>query len=154
MDENDAATSSATSSGLRYAYPALRPLRICILVLQPSFEHDAPLKFTFDEANIWVALGDYEAVSYTWGEPNLTFPLYHDDGSCVWVTENLDLALRRLRHRLDARRIWADAACINQLNLDEKVMQIPLMNRIYRVRRESLPTWALVAGTTREVCRY
>lgn len=101
-------------------------------MLQPSFQHNAPLRISFDEANIWEALGDYEAVSYTWGGPELTFPLYHDDGFCVWVTGNLDLALRRLRHRLDPRRLWADAAYIDQSNLAEKAIQIPQMNRVYR----------------------
>lgn len=133
MDDTTAHSSTPVVGGWsRYVYPALRPLHIRILVLQPSFDRDAPLKFTFDEVNIWIALGDFEAVSYTWGEPNLTFPLHHDNGSRIWVTKNLDLALRRLRKRLDNRRLWADAVCIDQLNLEEKAMRIPLMNWIYR----------------------
>ncbi|KAF2849384.1 hypothetical protein T440DRAFT_351007, partial [Plenodomus tracheiphilus IPT5] len=75
----------------------------------------------------------YDAISYVWGAPLLVFPLYHvNDGSQIFVTENLDAALRRLGHHLDDTRLWADAVCINQQDQEEKALQIPRMVDIFR----------------------
>jgi Heterokaryon incompatibility protein (HET) len=51
------------------------------------------------------------------------------NGSDFWVTENLRLALRRPRDR--PLRFWIDAICIDQDNLNEKSVQIPMMRKIY-----------------------
>jgi hypothetical protein len=75
------------------------------------------------------------------------------DGSCVFVTENLDIALQRLRHRLDPRWLWADAACVEQTNLKEKAAQIPLMDKI-EARRKCLPGSDLEVATRRLVFSY
>jgi hypothetical protein len=115
-----------------YSYPALELSHICILVLEPSFDNDAPLHFSFRSASLSDLRGRYEAVSYTWGEPNLVVPLHHNDGSQVLVTANLDMALRHLRHRLDKRWLWADAVCIDQRNPQEKATQMPMMDKIYQ----------------------
>lgn len=74
----------------------------------------------------------YEAISYTWGEPLVIYPLYVDDGKHVKATSNLDQALRRLRLPATSRLLWADAVCINQSNDAEKGTQIPLMIQIFR----------------------
>jgi hypothetical protein len=47
------------------------------------------------------------------------------------VTENLYRALLHLQDDDIPQVIWADAVCINQLNLREKEIQIPLMAEIY-----------------------
>jgi Heterokaryon incompatibility protein (HET) len=41
------------------------------------------------------------------------------------------IALKRLRHLQTARTLWVDAVCINQRNLEEKPLQLLLMNKIY-----------------------
>lgn len=115
-----------------YIYPALDPSHIRILVLEPASNNDAPLHISFLSASLPDLRGSYEAVSYTCGEPTLAFPHRHGDGSQVPVTANLELALRRLRHRLDKRWLWADALCIDQGNPQEKATQIPMMDKIYR----------------------
>jgi len=101
------------------------------LHLQPALDASAPLRFKFgvhspdsDE--------EYEAISYTWGEPTLVHPVYLDDRSHVKVTKNLDGALRRFRDATKVRILWADAICINQRDNEEKSTQIPLMARIFR----------------------
>jgi len=90
----------------------------------------------------------YEAISYVWGNPrkrrNITI-----DGATLSVTENLHGALTAFRHRpvarssdeLDAgmaparrlpvRRLWVDAVCINQEDLQERMSQVELMSFIY-----------------------
>ena len=48
------------------------------------------------------------------------------------TTENLDLALRRMR-RLDvAVLLWVDQICINQDDLQEKNQQVAMMGTIYQ----------------------
>jgi hypothetical protein len=54
-----------------------------------------------------------------------------DGGLYLPITSNLDAALRRHRSKTGARRLWADAACINQADLAEKSNQISLMSKIY-----------------------
>ncbi|CAI9627609.1 hypothetical protein GT037_009152 [Alternaria burnsii] len=117
----------------RYTYKALGgPEYIRLMILHPASSGDAPLKFTFQQARLSELQGRYEAISYTWGQPNLTYPLYVGDGTHVLVTENLDRALRYLRHSHKDRALWADAACINQADDVEKGRQIPLMGQIFQ----------------------
>jgi hypothetical protein len=77
-----------------YAYRALEgPEYIRLIVLQPALSKATPLRIDFVSSKLEDVEGDYDAVSYTWGEPVLTFPLYvGEDGMQVYVTENLDRA--------------------------------------------------------------
>jgi len=124
----------ALNEAVDHVYTALsQPTDIRIAIIEPSMAPDAPLRFSFHHGCLDDLEGRYEAVSYVWGEPILNFPVYHiNDGSRVLVTENLDQALRKLRHRLDPRWLWADAMCINQSDSQEKARQIPLMVDIFR----------------------
>jgi hypothetical protein len=116
-----------------HTYEALAgPEYIRLSKLEPALSTDAPLRFTFIQTELSEIEGQYETISYTWGEPKLICPLHVDDGTCVMVTENLDRALRKLRYGDRVRTLWADAVCINQFNDKEKEVQIPLMARIYR----------------------
>ncbi|CAG9998511.1 unnamed protein product [Clonostachys byssicola] len=72
----------------------------------------------------------YEALSYVWGDASLTVDITVD-GNLHPVTRNLNSALQSLRSPLSPRVIWADAICINQVDILEKNSQIPLMGRIY-----------------------
>ncbi|CAN9438330.1 hypothetical protein AA0117_g3856 [Alternaria alternata] len=117
----------------KYAYEALQSSRhIRLIILHSASSTDAPLKFTFQQAKLSELEGCYEAISYTWGQPNLTYPLHVSDGTHVLVTENLDRALRYLRRSHKDRALWADAACINQADDVEKSVQIPLMAQIFQ----------------------
>lgn len=104
---------------------------IRLMHLQPALVVDAPLRFTFAIGHIDSLVAQYEAISYTWGEPRLDLPLHIDD-TCTMVTRNLDKALRRLRLPTTSRILWADAVCINQKDDQEKSRQIPLMTRLFR----------------------
>ena len=125
----------------KHAYEALESSQhIRLIILHPASSADAPLEFTFQQARLSELQGRYEAISYTWGQPNLTYPLYVCDGTHVLVTENLDRALRYLRHSHKDRALWADAACINQADDVEKGTQIPLMGQIYQ-NAETVLAW-------------
>jgi hypothetical protein len=116
-----------------HVYEAL-PMRdhIRLIRLEPSLHVEEPFRFCFVTGGLMDLQDQYEAISYTWGKPDLTHPLYYDDGSMVMVTANLDKALRRLRFPVTPRLLWADAVCIDQTNDAEKAQQIPLMARIFR----------------------
>ncbi|KAF2269172.1 heterokaryon incompatibility, partial [Lojkania enalia] len=74
----------------------------------------------------------YEALSYTWGGQGLTEPIFCN-GKSLLITKNLHSALLKLRLRQESRLLWVDAICINQLDLNEKNKQIPLMMDIYKL---------------------
>jgi hypothetical protein len=112
--------------------PLPGPGFIRLMHVEPALHADTPLRFSFQIAELARVVAKYEAVSYTWGRPILKHPLYIDDRTYVSVTQNLDKALRRLRHPATTRVLLADAVCINQVDSDEKSTQIPLMARIFR----------------------
>jgi hypothetical protein len=72
----------------------------------------------------------YEALSYVWGNPRETLPIYVDEDQFP-VTVNLHAALSRLRDHSFERIIWVDAVCINQNNPEEQGQQVQLMAKIY-----------------------
>src|ERR1700728_3142249 len=65
----------------------------------------------------------YTALSYTWGNPDITRPISLD-GYCVNVTTNLKSALLHLREKAQERTFWIDAICINQSDLTEPSQQV------------------------------
>ena len=72
----------------------------------------------------------YEALSYTWGDPDKRQSIFIG-GHSFNVTTNLYAALLRLRDRYITRIIWVDAVCINQADDEEKAQQIQFMAKIY-----------------------
>ena len=72
----------------------------------------------------------YEALSYVWGNPRETLPIYVDKDQFL-VTVNLHAALSRLRDHSFERIIWVDAICIDQNNPEEQGQQVQLMAKIY-----------------------
>jgi hypothetical protein len=127
------ATDSPESAVDHVYIPLSQPTEIRIAIIEPSMDYDAPLQFSFHQACLEDLEGQYEAVSYVWGVPDLIHPVHcNHDGSQILVTKSLDHALRRLRLRHDPRWLWADAMCINQRDNQEKAIQIPIMVNIFR----------------------
>ncbi|KAK0124224.1 hypothetical protein ONS95_009200 [Cadophora gregata] len=90
----------------------------------------------------------YQALSYTWASPmydesDRTYPAqggeevaFHGeeielDGSSFAISDNLFSALLWLAETKMQGYIWADAICIDQVNMVEKAIQISLMGGIY-----------------------
>ncbi|KAL7781173.1 heterokaryon incompatibility domain-containing protein [Trichoderma afarasin] len=90
-----------------------------------------------------VALADcsglYDALSYVWGDPlekiNITI-----DGKILPVTVNLFQALNGLLSKGGPRRLWIDAICVNQEDLNERSSQVRLMGKIYK-QSGNVPIW-------------
>ncbi|KAK1972367.1 heterokaryon incompatibility protein [Colletotrichum sublineola] len=79
---------------------------------------------------IW---GDYGALSYTWGDQTVRVPIVIN-GQIVLIGQSLEAALRALSSDpdyIEGLKIWADAICINQKDLDERNLQVKRMRMIY-----------------------
>ena len=84
----------------------------------------------------------YDAFSYVWGDKSSRC-FITVDGSQVSVPQNLHAALAAFRRRPSSvpidksggtqriQRFWADAVCINQDDLDERISQVEQMSQIY-----------------------
>ncbi|KAK1758910.1 heterokaryon incompatibility protein-domain-containing protein [Echria macrotheca] len=101
---------------------------IRILSLQPG-TFDCPISCTISHEPLQ-AVGDYEALSYCWGDPALSQEICIDSAKFS-ITEKAACALRHLRTTDKVRRIWIDAVCINQSDLDERLHQVRHMKNIY-----------------------
>ncbi|KAK1996272.1 heterokaryon incompatibility protein [Colletotrichum falcatum] len=77
--------------------------------------------------------GDYGALSYTWGDQAVRVPIIVN-GQVVLIGQNLESAFRALSsdpNYIEGLKIWADAICINQKDLDERSLQVKRMRMIY-----------------------
>lgn len=82
---------------------------------------------------------EFTALSYTWGTP-LFARLISINGVLFPITENLFAFFQRYRHEKDVIYLWIDAICINQLDLEEKSMQVKNMLTIYD-KAEGVVVW-------------
>ena len=76
-------------------------------------------------------LPSYEALSYTWGEPEKNRVIICD-GSPLGVSQNLYETLKYLRKSDQERSVWIDAICIRQEDEEEKTQQVRIMKEIYK----------------------
>ena len=114
----------------RYCYgPLPQGQYIRILTLEPGDE-DAHLSGELQVVHVQ-QVGQYEAVSYTWGEPDRCFQFSSSSG-IIELTASLDGALRRIIHRDQPRQLWVDQLCINQDDKDVRSAQVQYMNSIYK----------------------
>jgi len=77
----------------------------------------------------WV-WGDYFALSYLWGDATDHRAIIVN-GTNFDVTENLEAALQEISTQQSTFRIWVDALCINQNDLDERAHEVKRMKDIY-----------------------
>ncbi|KAK2728188.1 het domain-containing protein [Colletotrichum kahawae] len=103
---------------------------IRILTLHPGAPDDR-LRGDLEIVNIDASGGDYETISYVWGNSSKTHHMVCN-GSEIPITESLHGALTCVRLPHMSRRLWADQICIDQDNVKEKSSQVPLMDVIYR----------------------
>ncbi|KAK4452743.1 HET-domain-containing protein, partial [Podospora aff. communis PSN243] len=110
-----------------------------ILLLHPSADRDSPLRCDLTHCTATNFL--CEAISYAWGPPDLTASLFcGPENAEIRITPSLESALRAFRLPSETRRLWADAVCINQHDLDEKIVQVRRMSTIYR-RAQHVRVW-------------
>jgi len=72
----------------------------------------------------------YETISYCWGHAATLGQISIDDVMVEIPLSSLK-ALRRVRLHYATRRVWIDAICIDQANVQEKAWQINIMGDVY-----------------------
>ncbi|PVH81058.1 hypothetical protein DL98DRAFT_363592, partial [Cadophora sp. DSE1049] len=74
---------------------------------------------------------EYECISYCWGPREGSMHLIVLNGRQHYVPTNVHDILHRRSSFLRPSCIWIDSICIDQLNLEEKNHQVPMMRSIY-----------------------
>ena len=122
-----------------YRYSPLKHEQdIRLLYLLPGHAR-APLSCTLRIVSL-SELPDYEAVSYTWGEPIFSALIECFSKGQLPITENLSKALFHLRLANRLRVLWIDAICINQQDLDERSHQVTLLRDTFQ-RAKKVIVW-------------
>lgn len=99
------------------------------MVLHPASDPRTVIECGFEQSSLCLP-PEYEALSYVWGTNNV--PRYiRLDGRVLQITPSLYDALLALRRDSEPRRLWVDAICINQRDVDERNRQVTLMGDIY-----------------------
>ncbi|KAH7327103.1 heterokaryon incompatibility protein-domain-containing protein [Rhexocercosporidium sp. MPI-PUGE-AT-0058] len=110
-----------------YQSLGLREIRLLLIRAAPF---DDPLVCdliirTVDENQL------YDALSCAWGGTEHRQMVILNKVSHE-ITANLGNALRHLRRTEEYLTLWVDSLCINQMDIDEKAIQIGMMGDIYR----------------------
>ena len=131
-----------TTQPVAYRY---RPLKahdtIRLIKLQPlaGGPQSAPLDCRIVHVRRSKRSTRFDAISYTWGEPDFSAELNcGGTNEVIKITPNLASALRRFRFPNRPRRLWVDAVCINQSDDAEKSQQVSMMGQIYSKAAEVL----------------
>lgn len=125
--------TNAAASAL-YPGPSLpTPNHIRLVSLQPGTDELITCELIIAELHSNIS---YEALSYTWGDPDdrqtvLVKSHEHERPKELSVTSNCVSALHRLRYQDRPRILWIDALSIDQSNLAERNHQVSLMAAIY-----------------------
>ncbi|KAI1160219.1 heterokaryon incompatibility protein-domain-containing protein [Nemania serpens] len=105
-----------------------------VLLLEPAENRDADLIGSLQHTTLREQdeelIEPYTAISYVWGNPTPVDKILLD-GHEIGITESLGAALRGIRDATRAHRVWADAICINQRNVEERNQQVAIMGQIY-----------------------
>jgi hypothetical protein len=104
-----------------YVYESPKTLEhILVVILQPAIAHNDELKadiIQYDRLNMRSmssTIPVYEAVSYTWGDPDFSHILICYEAIQFRITPNVNTMLRYFRQATKPRYLWIDAICFNQ----------------------------------------
>ncbi|RFU26826.1 hypothetical protein B7463_g9508, partial [Scytalidium lignicola] len=132
---------------IKYQYTPLKtPRSIRLVFLHPDDSYKSPLRINFYDTSLDADV-QYLAVSYTWatekGDCSLSRSV--ECGSSdqyIKITQNCDAGLRRIRAQSGSQGniLWVDAICINQNNIEEKNIQVPLMRQIF-LKAQKVALW-------------
>jgi hypothetical protein len=153
MEELGTAQARPDSLGNKYTYDQLNSkASFRLLHLHPGAYEDERIKCTLHPTNFGEP-GEYEALSYTWGDPTDVRVIHCSSGSAsesaspafngdregqMHITTSLYTALRRFRDPETTRVLWADAICINQQDVEERNDQVARMRDMYKAAQRVL----------------
>ncbi|PSN71399.1 hypothetical protein BS50DRAFT_584893 [Corynespora cassiicola Philippines] len=112
------ATDTALQAPGSQRYKELQDDEIQFVILRPSLWFAAPVQLSL-RTTCFSNNPVYTALSYVWGDPNVTSTVYID-GISEQATTNLVSALRHIRHPRLAQILWIDAICINRKHTKER----------------------------------
>ena len=143
-DEHDkgAATKQGTLDKYRIPYCNLRlpdtSSAIRLLEILPGSFDDPVIQTRLFVANLESVEKQYEALSYTWGDADSPSEskTVRLNGLKKLVTRNLYSALLSLRRPSTSRTVWVDSLCINQGDSVERMHQVILMAKIYKLAHQ------------------
>lgn len=119
------------------------PRAIQILELLPSRNLKGPIRCELHHHSLDQDV-EYEALSYTWGEPEPGHTVLVNGSHTLEVTPNCIQAMSCLRRRFHRRTLWIDAICIDQRENDasrrDRERQVKIMSIIYR-KAEKVLVW-------------
>jgi hypothetical protein len=124
----------APTPSISYQYSPLEDPEDSIRILQitPSQNRDEPIHCTVSQERLSDPGLIFEALSYTWGNPEKTASiLVGDNKASLVVTMNCFQALVNLRLPDASRAMWIDAVCINQEDIPERSSQVRIMDSIF-----------------------
>ena len=114
-----------------YKYQPLLPQNIRLLSFSTGLEELHIIHTNLDKAP------SYTSVSYSWNDQQRDHYL-HLDSHKLKIIENLQSGLPYLIKEASTQFLWADGICIDQENVEEKAIQLPLMREIYTRCQECL----------------
>jgi hypothetical protein len=92
----------------------------------------------------------FTALSYTWGDLTLTEEI-SVNGHPLQITQSLATALSSIWSEDTDIILWADAICVNQMDLVERTAQVQLMHQVYRTAQRVLIWLGLPTDHTDEI---
>lgn len=115
-----------------YPYTPLHGDQIRYLTLHAFDESLGVVQCSLHHASLPDIDGRFTALSYVWGDAGVTVAI-HLSGHPFNVTTNLAVCLRQLatNPKYQGIRLWVDAICINQQDVDERNAQVQRMGDIY-----------------------
>jgi hypothetical protein len=124
-------------SGMFSYEPLQKPMDIRLLKLRSGGQNET-IQCSLSHSSL-ASHPYYHAVSYTWGSPG-DVSMIELNGVTHAIQANLFEFLQQLRFTYGSVTLWVDALCINQNDLVEKGIQVPLMGLIYS-RAKSVLVW-------------
>ncbi|KAK4187347.1 heterokaryon incompatibility protein-domain-containing protein [Podospora australis] len=113
---------------------------IRILQIAPSDDKTAPILASFHvESLAQDPPPEFEALSYMWGDQTQRADISLDNVPFS-ISQRLHGTIQNLRHANQPRRLWIDAICINQNDVQERNQQVQLMRMIYQ-RAKAVLVW-------------
>lgn len=135
MGKSDTASHPTPENSIYKSLPGPGYMRL--LIVEPAtwsgahFECSIEVVPRHEDAN-------YTALSYAWAMQDGDTSLYRDiyiNSQKVPIRRNLFEALERLRYMHHKVRVWIDALCINQDDVDERTEQVSNMAAVYKNAR-------------------
>ncbi|KAK5944387.1 hypothetical protein PMZ80_003668 [Knufia obscura] len=117
------------SNSRQYQYDTLPQNHFRLLTLLPGTREDR-IKIRVESYDI-SSPPSFTALSYCWGSGSKDSSCDCEPSQLVFITKNLDQALRHCRSEKTEAHVWIDQICIDQDNDDDKTQQVRLMRAIY-----------------------